>query len=196
MSDTIPPDTQPTGEPAICVAARALIGLTEDDDAYRAIVDPLGSDNERIEVADEVSSCMLVAAWLLGWRGRFVPDTIQTTLRQLWGSTGRVPDEDDCVSLGGQVWWSAAGSEPEHVDACVIGVERTALSWLTLTVVAGGQRVTANDVEAGVFPASKLGKRCIKQVRRNLTSTFGEPSNGWIDTGTQRRMLGVHDVGP
>ena len=150
MSDDAP-DTSPTGEPPICAAARALVGLTEDDDAYRAIVDPAGAPSEEALVAHDVSSCMLVAAWLLGWRGRFVPDTIQVTLARLWGSGLRLPDVDNLLGPGAQVWWAAnpASGAVEHVDGCVVAVERHTLYAVSLTVVAGGQRDAAGRHRSG-----------------------------------------------
>jgi hypothetical protein len=177
VSDDTAPDTSPTGEPAICAAARSLIGLTEDDAAYAAIVDPVGPYAEEVRVAHSVSSCMLVAAWLLGWREQFVADTIQNTLRSLWGgSTGRVPDVDDFCGPGAQIWWRASASSPEHVDAAVLAVQRSSLVKVMLTVVAGGQRNAA-------------GKRCIAQLTREVYWD----GRAWTDATNGRCVLGVHD---
>jgi hypothetical protein len=184
------PDTSPTGEPAICVRARGAISC-EDDDTYRKVVDPAGPYAEEIQVAHAVSSCMCFAAWLIGWDGRFVADTIQNVLRRMWGGTGRKPDADNVVSLGAQVWWAASATAPEHVDGCVVGVERTSEYVVTLTVIAGGQRVTQQDIDQRVFPQSALGKRCIKKLLRSVVWTDGV---GWVDQGDNRHILGVHDL--
>lgn len=170
------PDTAPTGEPPICAAARALIGLTEDTDAYRAIVDPAGPYAEEVAVAHAVSSCMLVAAWLRGWRGRFVAATIQNTLRQICGGTGRVPDEDNFASVGDGVWWEASATADEHVDAAIVAVTRRALDVVTFDAVAGGQRVG--------------GRRGIALVTR--TAVFG--GIFWTDQADGRRVRGVLDA--
>ena len=191
MSDDAP-DTSPTGEPPICAAARASISC-EGDATYDGIVDPAGPYAEQIQVAHAVSSCMLFAAWLLGWRGHFVGDTIQRTLAGLWGYRGpRIPDVDNAFGIGAQVWWQAnpATGAEEHVDGCVVAVERHTLYAMTATVVAGGQRVTEADVDAGAFPASVLGKRCIKQLARMVVWQ----NSAWTDAGNGRRVRSVLDA--
>jgi hypothetical protein len=165
-------------------AALAIADLTEDDGAYRQIVDPAGTPSEEALVAHDASSCMLVAAWLRGWRGRFVPDTIQTILRGMCGGTGRVPDVDNFVDAGAGAWWAAAPGHDEHVDACVIAVERTSLYAVALTVVAGGQRTTVTD-------RPPAGRRCISKLIREVVWD----GSGWVDQGTGRRVLGVLDAG-
>ena len=170
-------DTQPTGQLPMVTEALALVGLTEDDDAYRAIVDPAGPYAEEVEVAHDASSCLLVTAWLrYGWRGRFVADTIQTTLAHLAGGTGRVPDEFNFCSLGDGLWWAGSSTAPEHADACVVGIERHSLYAVRLAVVAGGQRIK--------------GKRGIAQIDREVTWD----GSGWVDSGNGRRMRGVLDA--
>ena len=184
------PDALPAELP-ICAAARASISC-EGDATYDAIVDPAGPYAEQLQVAHAVSSCMLFAAWLLGWRGHFVGDTIQVTLARLWGDARRIPDVDNAIDVGAQVWWSAnpaTGSE-EHVDGCVVAVERHTLYAMTVTVVAGGQRVTEADVDAGAFPASVLGKRCIKQLARMVVWQ----NSAWTDAGNGRRVRSALDA--
>jgi hypothetical protein len=186
VTDAIP-DTSPTGgagvrpqTPPIVAAALACENLTEDDDGYRAIVDPAGPYAEEIAVAHAVSSCMLFAAWLRGWRGHFVGDTIQNTLRTICGGTGRLPDNDNFVEVGAGIWWAEnpnSGAD-EHVDGVVVDVARHSLSLMTLTVIAGGQRNAA-------------GRRCIKRVSRVVAwqGLF------WVDQGLGgRRVRGVLDA--
>lgn len=188
---TDPPDTLRPEQQAAVDAALALVGLTEDDDAYRAIVDPAGPFAEEVSVAHGVSSCMLVAAWLRGWRGRFVASTIQDTLRQLCGGTGRVPDADNFCGVGDGLWWAQTGAAPEHVDACVVAIERASVGLVTMVVVAGGRRVTQADVDGGAFAAAQLGKRCIEQVARAVRWS----GSAWVDLDDGRHVRGVLDIG-
>jgi hypothetical protein len=174
---TLSYDNAPDTTPAIVLAALSAENLCEDDDAYRAIVDPAGPYAEEIEVAHEASSCMLFAAWLHGWRGHFVASTIQNTLRQICGGTGRLPDVDAFCEPGDGLWWAEnpnSGAE-EHVDGVVVEVIRHQLTLMTLTVIAGGQRNAA-------------GKRCIKRLSRVVAwqGLF------WVDQGLGgRRVRGV-----
>lgn len=170
-------------------AGLALAGLTERDRAYQQIVDPAGAPSEEAAIAHDASSCMLTAAWSRGWRGRFKPDTIQNTLREICGGTGRVPDVDNFADLGDGLWWAACGPHVEHVDDRVVAIERASLYFVTLTVTAGGQRVEQADVDADAFTAEHLGLRCIKQIVRQVAWDGA----GWVDQGTGRRVLGVLD---
>jgi hypothetical protein len=158
--------------------ALSLVNLTEDDDAYRAIVDPFGTPSEEAAVAHDASSCMLVAAWLDGWRGRFVPDTIQNTLRAMWHGTGRIPDVDNFCEEGSALWWAASATAEEHVDACVVNVVRHELAYVTLTVVAGGQRLA--------------GKRAILQLDRRVA--WDDRYAAWVDQANGRHIRGVLDA--
>ena len=189
MSDDAP-DTSPTGEPPICAAARASISC-EGDATYDGIVDPAGPYAEQIQVAHAVSSCMLFAAWLLGWRGHFIGDTIQVTLARLWGERARIPDVDDFPGVGAQVWWQAnpATGADEHVDGCIVAIERHTLYHVSITVIAGGQRGTAADPDS--FTASQIGRRCITRRTREMTWDGG----GWRDDASERRVRSVLDAG-
>ncbi len=181
MSDTDPaPATQPTGASPIVALALSCEGLCEDDDGYRAIVDPAGPYAEEIAVAHAVSSCMLFAAYLRGWRGHFVSDTIQRTLAGICGGTGRAPDVDNFCDVGAGLWWEAnsnSGAE-EHVDGVVIEVVRHQLELATIVVITGGQHNAAN-------------RRCVKRLSRVVA--WG--GLAWTDQGAGgRRVRGVLDA--
>ena len=178
MSDESP-DTEPVPLLPIVALALSCEGLCEDDDAYLKIVDPAGPYAEEIEVAHEASSCMLFRAWLKGWRGQFKADTIQNTLRQIEGGTGRVPDADSFCEVGAGLWWEAnlATHADEHVDGVVLEVVRHQLELVTLVAIAGGQR---ND----------KGRRCIKR----LTRVVAWDGVSWRDQGAgARKVRGVLD---
>ena len=173
-------------------AAAAYAGTTEDNAAYQAFVDPAGDHSTQVQVAHAVSACMLLAASLLGWRGKFVGNTIQVILAELWTSVGggRVPDVDNGIAEGAQVWWAANGAAEEHVDACVERVERVSLYHLSLVVIAAGQRVTAADVAAGAFGARELGKRCCKRLTREVSWS----GSSWVDDANGRHVRLVLDA--
>jgi hypothetical protein len=172
------PDTTPTGVSPIVAQALACEDLTEDDEGYWRIVDPAGDRSEEQRVAHAVSACMLFAAFLLGWAGRFVSDTIQNILCALWRTRARAPTLDNFCDLGAQLWWAGSASAPEHVDGAVVKVTRRSLYVVEIECIAGGQRIG--------------GKRAIKRVGRVVA--WDEAAAAWVDQGNGRRLRWVLDA--
>lgn len=167
------PNTSPTGEPAICAAARALVGLTAPSQEYADAIAPGETPERQAEMMRE-SGCALL------WRaqnGGGPPYRDGQAFADLWRLAGgapwapggrvRVAHHGELPELGDAIVYdrSPDGAHVQHVDYCYLGAGR---------VVAGGQRTGA-------------GLETIALVTRALTWTGGR----LVDLHTGRPVMAL-----
>jgi hypothetical protein len=170
------PDTSPTGEPAVCAAARALVGLTAPSQAYAEAIAP-GETMERQTAMMAMSGCALLWRAKNGGEAPYVNGQAFADMwrlaggapwdRQATGSRVRVPVPGELPAPGDAVVYdrSPNGAFPQHVDYCWLGAGRA---------VAGGQRTGA-------------GLETIAIVTRALTWVGGK----LVDLHTERPVMAL-----
>lgn len=94
--------------------------------------------------------------------------------------------------LASALIWGEAPGFPAHVDACVEAIEEpdpyssSAPPVLALSVIAGGQRVTPEDVREGRAPEGSEGSETVKRLERKVRWN----GRAWVDEMTKRVLLG------
>ena len=171
MTDTDPPDTVPASEPAICCAARALVGLAYPSQAYLDAIAPGETPERQLEMGRE-SGCALLWRARNGGQAPYIDGQAFADMWRLaggspWAPGGRVrlPGAALLLAPGDAIVYDRGPGGPQHVDVCWLGNGQA---------VAGGQRDAA-------------GNECVAIVERSLVLLGGR----YVDRHTGRPIMAI-----
>lgn len=179
---------------ALITTASTFVGIVGTD--YRALIaapEIAAADLARADEMATMSGCALV--WHALVRQVFEGlDADEYVTGAAFRDFARVAGRAKCAATAGTppqpgdaIEWGASGAYPAHVDACVDSSVWIGTS-VHLTVIAGGQRRTAEELAAG--EPGVLGEETVKRIERTVSWMGGR----WVDVHTGRAIVAVVDA--